>query len=427
MSQAGNKAGTKAGSERRERREKILLLQGPMGPFFDRLRRELQDLGHEVHRLLFNAGDLFFDPLVALSKYGHIYRGSRDEFAAYFRSLLERERFDAIALFGDGRPLHRIAVNEARTLGVAIYVFEEGYFRPHWITIERDGVNGYSKLPREAEAYLEAGLSEPPEPMPVLPSFSRGALYSTFYVIAMRLGWPFFPRYIHHRPLTMSGETFYWIRSAVRKRIYRYQERGIEDELAEARHKRFFLVPLQVHCDYQLKHSDYESIEEFIIEVLEGFARVAPPDQSIAFKHHPMDRPYTNYRRFIEREAKRLGLEGRVFYLHDQDLQRLIDASLGVIVINSTVGLEAIGRGAPTLALGRAIYRIKGLSFDGSLEDFLRAPLAPDAALYEAFRRVVMADSQSNGSFMRPLADMDTPTGIRFHQRAPFGLGRGHQ
>lgn len=372
---------------------------------------------------MFNAGDLFYDPRLKARGRVHFYRSDRENFEKFFRALLEREGFDAIVLFGDGRPLHRIAVETARALRVAIYVVEEGYFRPHWITIERDGVNGYSPLPREPEAYLKTTLPEPEAPQKVPPSFTHGALYSTLYVIAMRLGWPLFPRYIHHRPLTMSGETFYWIRSAIRKRIYRHKERGLEDELAVKWRKRFFLVPLQVHCDYQLKHSDFESVEAFIRVVLEGFARAASGDHAIAFKHHPMDRPYTNYQRFIEREAERLGLRGRVYYIHDQDLARLIDASLGVIVINSTVGLEAMGRGAPTLALGRAIYRIEGLSFSGTLEEFLRAPTPPDGELYAAFRRYVMADSQANGSLMRPLPGLETPTGIRFHARAPFDLG----
>lgn len=405
--------------------QKILLLQGPMGPFFNRLRRELEALGHTPHRLFFNSGDLFFDACFAQSDRAYIFRGRRAEFSQYFRELLKRERFGAIVLFGDGRPLHRLAVNIARELGVEIYVFEEGYFRPHWITLERDGVNGYSRLPREPEPYLSADLPEPLPPEPVLPSFSRGALYSALYVIAMRLGWPLFPHYEHHRPLTMSGETFYWIRGAIRKRLYRRLERDLEDALAVGLHKRFFLVPLQVHCDYQLKHSDFASVEEFITFVLEGFARAAASDHSLAFKHHPMDRPYTNYKSYIEREVARLGLKRRVFYLHDQDLNRLIDASLGVIVINSTVGLDAMGRGAPTLALGRAIYRLKGLSFDGSIDEFLRAPLAPDAELFASFRRYVMADSQANGSLMRPLPGLSSPTGIRFHSRAPFDLGSG--
>ncbi|MEB3026010.1 hypothetical protein VJI76_09275, partial [Parvimonas sp. M13] len=38
----------------------FLLLQGPHGPFFDRLGRLLRDTGAEVLRVGFNAGDEFF-------------------------------------------------------------------------------------------------------------------------------------------------------------------------------------------------------------------------------------------------------------------------------------------------------------------------------------------------------------------------------
>ncbi|WP_458339329.1 capsular polysaccharide export protein, LipB/KpsS family, partial [Bordetella pertussis] len=32
----------------------------------------------------------------------------------------------------------------ARASGVRVHVFEEGYFRPHWVTLERGGVNAHS-------------------------------------------------------------------------------------------------------------------------------------------------------------------------------------------------------------------------------------------------------------------------------------------
>ena len=57
---------------------------------------------------------------------------------------------------------------------------------------------------------------------------------------------------------------------------------------------RFFLVPLQVHCDMQITaHSDYTSIEHFIGEVVASFAKNASSEHSLVFKHHPMDRGYT--------------------------------------------------------------------------------------------------------------------------------------
>ncbi|WP_441294118.1 capsular polysaccharide export protein, LipB/KpsS family, partial [Bordetella pertussis] len=40
------------------------------------------------------------------------------------------------------------AVALARASGVRVHVFEEGYFRPHWVTLERGGVNGFRAIAR---------------------------------------------------------------------------------------------------------------------------------------------------------------------------------------------------------------------------------------------------------------------------------------
>jgi capsular polysaccharide export protein len=53
----------------------------------------------------------------------------------------------------------------------------------------------------------------------------------------------------------------------------------------------------------------------------------------------------------------------------------------------------------PTIALGRAIYDMPGLTHQGGLDGFWSAPQAPDAELYDAYRRVVMAETQINGAY----------------------------
>src|SRR5690606_12055041 len=144
-----------------------------------------------------------------------------------------------------------------------------------------------------------------------------------------------------------------WTRGALRKARYRVRERGMEARLTGELSGRFFLVPLQVHCDFQLANSDYASIEEFSLEVIATFATEAPPDTHLVLKHHPMDRPYRDYTRLFAEEARRRGLEGRIHYIHDQHLPSLLAAARGVIVMNSTVGLQALRLGTPVLALGR--------------------------------------------------------------------------
>src|SRR5690349_13495924 len=110
---------------------RVLLLQGPNGPFFRRFADELQSLGVEVTKLNFHAGDaFFFNDSRALA-----FRGRPHEFPAFLARLYDERRFDGIYVFGDGRPYHRVAIQQARERGMHVYAFEEGYLRPDWITL----------------------------------------------------------------------------------------------------------------------------------------------------------------------------------------------------------------------------------------------------------------------------------------------------
>jgi capsular polysaccharide export protein len=399
-------------------RHRILLLQGPMGPFFARLAKELSSLGHEVTRVAFNAGDrLFHRGPNVLS-----YRGSLDALPEYLGALIEARSIDTVILFGDGRPIHRAAIEEARRRGVEVLVFEEGYLRPDWITLEREGVNGHSRMPREPEAYRgQPAVST--APAPVGATFGRNGVFATLYVVAMWLGRPFFRQYVHHRPLTPLGETYYWLLGGFRKYLYRLLEQSAQPRLTAELRERFFLVPLQVHCDYQLAHADYASIEEFALEVIASFAAHAPTDTHLVLKHHPMDRPYRDYTRLFARAARKHGIEGRLHYIHDQHLPSLLDAARGVIVMNSTVGLQALHHGTPVVALGRAIFAMPGLTHEAGLEAFFSAQEKPDPDVYSGFRHALLRDSQANGSFAKRLPGVPSPTGIRWHPSAPLGLG----
>jgi capsular polysaccharide export protein len=139
-------------------RRHFLFLQGMATWFFARLGAALARRGHEVRRINFNGGDRLLSPrLGAVS-----YRGKLDDWPRFlFRRLKEWSVTD-IVLFGDCRPLHAAAIEVARAHGVAVHVFEEGYLRPNWITLERCGVNGNSTLPRDPAWFREAALDTPP-------------------------------------------------------------------------------------------------------------------------------------------------------------------------------------------------------------------------------------------------------------------------
>jgi capsular polysaccharide export protein len=83
------------------------------------------------------------------------FRDPMDQWPARVRGLLRELRIDAIVLFGQSRRMHQEAIQEALALGIAAFVFEEGYVRPDYVTLEVGGVNAASPMPRQPDFYRE--------------------------------------------------------------------------------------------------------------------------------------------------------------------------------------------------------------------------------------------------------------------------------
>lgn len=389
--------------------KRVLLLQGPMGPFFKRLSIDLKQAGAEVHTVNFNGGDWFFSSKDAIN-----FRGKPETWPDFFRELLKTLHIDTVMLFGDCRPIHCVARAIAKEEGVNVDVFEEGYLRPDFITLERDGVNGHSHIPRSSIFYLNTTPTPVLQTLPVGKTFSWAALYAVAYYFAAALLKPWFEHYQHHRPLTLL-DGLPWIRSYWRKFYYLIKERGMWRYLTTRLEKKYFLVPLQVHNDSQLhSHSDFDSMNEFIERVVDSFNKYADEESHLVFKHHPMDRGYNDYSTLLTKLARQHSLDNRLHYIHDQHLPSLLRQAKGVVTINSTVGMSALHHGAPLKVCGRAIYDMKGLTFSGSLDDFWSgASSAPvDRELYKRFRDYVIAHTQLNGSFYKPLDIPGSSSGI---------------
>ncbi len=379
---------------------RILLLQGPIGPFFSFLAQMLESNGRAVFKVNFNGGDDFFftqHPSTA-------YTGTLEDWPTWVEDYIKQHKIDAIALFGEWRHYHRSAWQVADRLGIEVYVFEEGYLRPDYVTMERHGVNGNSLISRDPEYYKS--LPEPPKPEPqhVAHRFSRLLAYAvTYYLVSLFMRWRY-PHYQHHRPFNPLTEGWAWIRSGWRKILFARTEKKTLACLAKSSmHKRYFLVPLQVHNDSQLKfHSRFKSIEEFIEDVVGSFAHHAPRECSLVLKHHPMDRGYKNYSHLIRELAAKHGLAERLIYIHDGHLPTLQGDARGVVTINSTVGLSAFFHNTPVKILGEAIYDVPGLVSTQPLEGFWQSPGQVDHALFVRFKRELIKKTQLNAGFYTP-------------------------
>ena len=78
--------------------------------------------------------------------------------------------------------------------------------------------------------------------------------------------------------------------------------------------------------------------------------------------------------------------------------------SLGLIVINSTVGTSALSLNVPFITLGAAIFDIEGLSFQGFIDDFWSNRKPPDPVLSAAFLKALKATIQIPGGFYSDVA-----------------------
>lgn len=377
----------------------FLFLQGCTCPFFHVLGRALGTRGHRVGRVSFNVGDA----LMWRAGPHWAYRRGIEGWEAWLREFVAREGVTDLVMLGDTRPHHSIALGVARESALRTHVWEEGYFRPAWLTLERDGINGYSRLPRDPQWYRRqaARLADPGEHPPIANPLWRLAAWELAYHLPSALNPLLYPGYRTHRPVTSPVELAGWAWRFARMPFYR--RRDLESLRALFRSKRhFFLFPLQLDGDGQITHhSRFGRVERAIAAVLESFAAHAPGEHWLVIKNHPLDTGLEGYGRVVKRLARTLGVEDRVLFLESGYMPPILRRSAGVVVVNSTVGTAALAAGRPLIALGKAIYDMPGLSFQGGLYAFWREAAPPDPGLFAAFRRVVIQTTQVNGSFYR--------------------------
>ncbi len=372
------------------RARKVLLLQGPVGPFFDRLTQRLQQGGASVHRVVFQGGDRHDCQAVQPIA----YQQSLAQWPAVCRALVEDLGIDCIVLFGQSRKYHQPAMALAKSLGLCLVVLEEGYLRPGFVTMELGGVNGYSQTLDQYVWRPVAGANRAPRHTEVgvaaqgiqadisARHFQKMAWHASKHYIAMWRDRRQFAQYQHHRPTQPLGYAVYWLRSWLRKLLKRGPDRAQQAQLLTST-QPYFLVPLQHDGDAQIRHhSPFSENAEFIIQVLLSFSRHASVDARLVFRQHPHARGGPGHGSLIHRLAIELGLGPRVVHMVEGDTPDLAQHSAGVVLINSTVGLQAIERGAPLMVMGDALYKRDGLCFMGPLDEFWRhaKPPRPEAA-----------------------------------------------
>jgi capsular polysaccharide export protein len=289
-----------------------------------------------VTKVNFNPGDDYFYKNEAIQ-----YKESLLQWPSRLRELLVNREIEAVFLFGDCRAIHKAAKPLCDSLYIDLWCFEEGYLRPNFFTLEKNGVNYNSQLAHISPASLpqleiKTSLINYPK------RFFQMCLAGFQYWLANVMYPNRYPYYTHHRDLNLT-KAFYWTRSFLRYLKYKVTERPIRKLIKGSSSASYFVVPLQVHDDSQMtEHSDYQSVEEFIEEVLTSFAEHVKETSSldtVIIKHHPMDRGHVNYGSFISSLSISLEISSQVVYVHDLALPEIFPCCKGCIS-NSTSNIS---------------------------------------------------------------------------------------
>ena len=141
--------------------QSILFVSAPFGPFFRQAARVLCQQGHSVWRIVWEGGDF----IETQFRHQIVFRDDAVGEEAFLLRVLQQKRITTVITYNDTGRRNQLAISLARKLGIDHYVLENGYLRPHWITLDREGVNGNAKLPKEPEFYnSNCGSRREPSP-----------------------------------------------------------------------------------------------------------------------------------------------------------------------------------------------------------------------------------------------------------------------
>jgi capsular polysaccharide export protein len=374
----------------------VLFLQGPISDFFDGLGRALIARGHTVHRINLHLGDQLFWRLPAVN-----FRGRFDEWRSFIGEFLERQEITDVIVHGDRRPHHIIAAEEARARGIAVMATDLGYVRPDWITLEYDGMSSYSRFPRDPEAIRELAAMLPPVDIarrfPAV-SFAWTAMLDVAYNVAQVLGRPLYPHYRWHGIFHPYTEYAGWIVTLARHRLTHARTIAAKVRL-EADPKSYFLFPLQLATDYQLRaHSPFTDARDAVRRVVESFA-ASGSRRKLVLIVHPLDNGLIGWQGLALKAARQFGAADRVVVLRDGTPLEVLRRAAGVVTINSTVGLTALIEGVPVKVLGNAVFDVPGLTCQEDLDGFWGDPVPPEPGLMQAFLRALVGATQVRGGY----------------------------
>lgn len=398
----------------------FLFLQGPHGSFFYELNKKLRNMGYSTCSICINGGDAI-DKFFSFNTF--YFTQPRENWSTYLKKIINSQHVTDIFLYGDKRFYHSTAITISKILNIKVWVYEEGYLRPGYITLEEGGVNSSSIIPKIYNNSIADYLSlnnykfeinnqsmqvDLTNDIAVSNPMSTRVKTSIVNYLGLWFLYPFFPFYKWHRDKGFISEIFGWGIKKL-KEFFSSNNNKQVNSLISQNNLQYFAFPLQLSSDAQIKcASSFRDVSDSIECVLLSFAAHANKEHFLIIKLHPLDNSFFNYKKFVKNLAKVLKISDRVFFITDINSTEFVTKSLGMIVINSTMGIVSIQNNKPTINLGNSIYANYGLAISAVtngifnhniLDDFWTKPISPIAKNVELFFKILRKNAILPGNF----------------------------
>ncbi|WP_323036194.1 capsule biosynthesis protein CapA [Pararhodobacter sp.] len=359
----------------------------------------LRRAGAQVWRVGFNRGDQAY-----WRAQGYIpFQGTQADWPQEINRLFERLEITDLVLYGDTRFIHSEATKHARARGITVHVFEEGYLRPWWVTYERGGANGHSRLMGLSIAEMQKALEHSEIDLVDAPAhwgdMRQHVFYGFAYHARIMLANGAYRGFRPHRALDVRAEAGLYLKRllsmpfvAIERRIatWRVRTGGFPYHLA--------LLQLEHDSSFQM-HSPFTTMTEFLDCAIKGFAKGAPRHHHLVFKAHPLEDGRTTLKADIRRLARQYGVLERVHFIRGGKLAGLLNDARSAVTVNSTAAQQVLWRGMPLRVFGAAVYDKPEFVSTQPLPEFFAAPSRPDLRAYRDYRRFLLETSQIPGGF----------------------------
>ena len=376
----------------------VLFLVGPIGTFFARLSNFLEKNNVKTYKVSFPLYEYGFSKKSKIT-----YRDDISKFKDFLEEIIIKKKIKHIFMYGNVLIPHKQALTlcgelEKKGYLIKTHIFELGYLRPNFVTLEDKGVNYASSFLLNSNFYENQPAYES-FPVPVKQKLRIKKIWKLITFVNhcfKNYKMVEFEHKLQPKPIYL----WFQLKGFFLKFFYKISE--INLKIKSFLNGPFFLAVLQVETDSQISQgSKFKNNNEFIYKVIKSFSDAKIKNAKLVFKHHPRDRGYNNYFKFINNVSREFNLQDKIFYIHDFPLSKIFRNNFckGTILINSTVGYQSLFHSVPIKALGLSPYNFDGLADQKNLVLFFRNPQKVNQLLFNKFYKYILENSQINGNF----------------------------